>query len=260
MSKIKIVTFNVRCPWNTDGINSFMHRMGVIYDKINMEKPDVVALQECSPKIMELMEKLFPEYDFFGQYRSENYWGEGLFVAVRKENFRVVASESFWISPTPYVPGSRFPIQSECPRICNVVQIRKKESGEMMRLFNIHLDHISDEARIEGMKCVLGKMEEYNARLPLPTVILGDYNAGPDCSTIKYCNEYEKTPLFDVTKDIPLTYHGFGGLLIPEWEKIDYIYVTGELEKSHISTEIWDTCKNGIYLSDHYPVCAEFEI
>jgi endonuclease/exonuclease/phosphatase family metal-dependent hydrolase len=259
MPKIKIVTFNVRCSWAGDKINSFVHRVGLIYDKINEEKADVIAFQECTPKIMDLMEKMFPEYSFHGMYRSENYWGEGLFVAVRKDMWRVVASESFWVSPTPYVPGSRFPIQSECPRICNVVQIRRKESGEMMRIFNIHLDHISDEARIEGIKCVMGKLEEYNARLPLPAVILGDFNAGPECSTIKFCNEYEKTPIFDVTKDIQLTYHGFNGVLIPEWEKIDYIYVSGGLEKSLTEVGIWDTVHHGIYLSDHYPVYAEFE-
>jgi endonuclease/exonuclease/phosphatase family metal-dependent hydrolase len=259
MPTIKIVTFNMRCAWGTDGINSFMHRVGLIYDKLNAEKPDVVAFQECTPKIMDLMEKMFPEYSFHGMYRSENYWGEGLFIAVRKELFRAVSCENFWLSPTPYVPGSRFPVQSDCPRICNVVEIRRRESGEMLRIFNLHLDHISDEARIEGMKCVLEKMEEYNARLPMPSVLLGDYNAGPECSTIKYCNSYGKTPIFDVTGDIPLTYHGFGGVLIPEWEKIDYIYVTEELAGAHVKTETWEEEHHGIYLSDHYPVCAEFE-
>ena len=259
MPKIKIVSFNMRCAWANDGINSFIHRVGLIYDKINEEKAEVIAFQECTPKIIELMEKILPEYTFSGMYRSENYGEEGLFVAVRKGEWRTVAAESFWISPTPYVPGSRFPIQSECPRVCNVVQIRNRESGKMLRIFNIHLDHISDEARIEGIKCVLGKLEEYNARLPLPAVILGDFNAGPECSTIKYCDEYDKTPITDITKDIPITYHGFGGLLKPEWEKIDYIYVSGGLEKSLTDVGIWDTVHHGIYLSDHYPVYAEFE-
>lgn len=257
---MKIVTFNLRCVWNKEGKNSFIHRAGLIYDKISREMPDVMAFQECTPQIMELMEKMFPEYAFCGQYRSENYWGEGLFVAVKKTDWTVLSYESFWLSPTPYVAGSRFPIQSDCPRICNVVQIRGKESGKMLRIFNVHLDHISDEARIEGIKCLLEKMEEFNARLALPAVILGDFNAGPECSTIKYCNEYEKTPLCDVTKDIPLTYHGWGGVLIPEWEKIDYIYVSGGLEKALSDVGLWKDVSDGIYLSDHYPVYVDFDL
>ena len=39
MSLTKIVTFNIRNPWNTDGINSFMHRAGLVYDKVMTEMP-----------------------------------------------------------------------------------------------------------------------------------------------------------------------------------------------------------------------------
>ena len=259
MPNIKIVTFNIRCPWDTDGINSFMHRIGFVYDKINREKPDVIAFQECTPKNMEVMEKLFPEYTFHGMYRSVNYWGEGLFVAVRKESFRVVSAESFWISPTPYLPGSRFPEQSDCPRICNVVQIRRLKSGEMLRLFNVHLDHISEEARVCGMNFMIDKMAEYNARLPLPSVILGDFNSVPQSKTVALCRESENPVLFDVTCDIERTNHDFGRRLHTSPSKIDYIFVTAELADKHIKTEAWEDCHEGIYLSDHFPVCAEFE-
>ena len=258
---MKIVTFNIRYVWDSeaDPKNAFIHRAGLIYDKVSRETPDIMAFQECTPKIMELMEKMFPEYAFCGQYRSVNYEGEGLFVAVKKSDWSVISYESFWLSPTPYVAGSRYPIQSDCPRICNVVQVRHKENGKMMRIYNTHLDHVSDEARIEGIKCVLEKMEEFNARLVLPSVIMGDFNASPQCSTIKYCDEYEKTPIVDVTKDIPLTYHGWGGVLVPEFEKIDYIYVSDGLEKMLANVCLWDDCHAGIYLSDHYPICAEFD-
>jgi len=259
MSKIKIVTFNIRCQWSGDGINSFMHRAGFIYEKISAEMPDIIAFQECTPKIMELMEKMLPEYAFYGQYRSVNYWGEGLFVAVKKANWAVVAMENFWLSPTPYVAGSRFPGQSDCPRICNTVQVRRRESGEMMRIFNIHLDHVSEEARINGIKCVLGKMEEYSARLPLPTVLLGDFNAEPSSETVKCCGSNATPSVFDVTGDIVATNHDFGRRLPLSPSKIDYIFVTEELFEACSGASVWDECHEGIYLSDHYPVCAEFE-
>ena len=260
MSKIKIVTWNIRYATDGDGINNFIHRSGMIRQKIKAELPELIAFQEVTDASHAPLEEMLPEYYFLGIMRSKSFDNEGLYIAARKDAFEVIGLETVWLSETPYEAGSRFENQSICPRVCTMLYVRHRESNFRMRIFDLHLDHISEEARMLGMRATLDFVESYDAKEKLPTVILGDYNAGPDCSTIKYCNEYEKTPLFDVTKDIPLTYHGFGGLLIPEWEKIDYIYVTGELEKRHISTEIWDTCKNGIYLSDHYPVCAEFEI
>lgn len=259
MPSLKIVTFNMRCPWDTDGINSFMHRAGLIYDKINLEKPDIIGFQECTPKNMELMEKLFPEYSFHGTYRSKNYWGEGIFTAVKKDLFRVVACEIFWISPTPYIPGSRFPTQSDCPRICNVTEIRRRKDDKMIRLFNIHLDHISEEARRDGMRCVLDKMAEYSARLPMTTVILGDFNATPQSIAIKMCAQHNAPTLTDVTSALAYTYHDFGKQSDKVPFKIDYIFASPDLAGAHVKTETWKDEHNGIYLSDHYPVSAEFE-
>ena len=41
-------------------------------------------------------------------------------------------------------------------------------------VFNTHLDHVSDEARINGIKVVLDKIAEFGS---LPAVIMGDFNA-----------------------------------------------------------------------------------
>ena len=39
---IKIVSFNLRSQYTGDGINAFVHRAGLIYEKIKQEKPDIV--------------------------------------------------------------------------------------------------------------------------------------------------------------------------------------------------------------------------
>ena len=256
MSTVKIVSFNLRCVWKGDGINAFIFRAGMIYDKIMREMPDVLAFQEMSVDHLKLLQRMLPEYDFCGQFRSKNYTGEGLFTAMRKDAWDVIAYEAFWISPTPYVAGSRFEDQSDCPRICVVTQIRHRKTGKMLRLYNIHLDHISDVARIKGIRCVFEKMEEFNGKLPLPSLVLGDYNAYPDSETIRFCNDYKTPAMFDVTKEIPLTFHDYGKRGV----KIDYIYVTEELKHAFLASDIWADEREGIYLSDHYPVWAEFEL
>lgn len=250
-NNIKIATYNVRGDWINDGANSFIHRFGMIVDKIITEKPDICAFQEVTEPIAAFLERALPEYMLLGQFREADYRGEGLFTAVRKETFSLIAFESFWLSPTPYIAGSRYENQSDCPRICVVTELLHKKSGKLLRTFNIHLDHISDEARRLGMGCVLDFASKFNERINLPMIILGDFNAYPGDGVIKMADEYKG--IRDVTKDIDVTFHNFG----KDGVKIDYIYMSEMLADNVVKTEKWDDCYNGIYLSDHYPVCAE---
>ncbi len=249
---MKIVTFNLRCVYNRDGINSFVHRALVISDKIREEQPDVIGFQEVIPKSLEVLERLLPEYLFVGQFRNADYLGEGLYTAVRKENCMLLGFETVWLSPTPYEAGSRFENQSHCPRICVAAKIRHKDSGKIFRVFNIHLDHISDEARVLGMTAAFKFADGFKDNVP--EVFLGDLNAEPDSETIALCCAREG--IVDVTADVGATFHGYGKTAV----KIDYIFLTSELAEKLLGVEKWEDEKDGIYLSDHYPVCAELEI
>jgi hypothetical protein len=132
---MKIVTWNLRCVWMFgDGVNSFIHRAGMIYQKIESEKPDVIAFQEVVKESLDYLVKLFPEYEFFGSLRSEDYAYEGLYTAYRKDKFALLRSDIFWLSPEPYKAGSRFEEQSIYPRICVVTELRNKQNNEIFRL------------------------------------------------------------------------------------------------------------------------------
>ena len=87
-------------------------------------------------------------------------------------------------------------------------------------------------------------------------MIMGDYNALPDSETIRFCNEHKDPVIKDVSSELTVTYHGFG----TDSQKIDYIYVTEDMADAVLETKIWDTKYNGIYLSDHYPVCADVDL
>lgn len=242
---MKLITYNLSCDWNScDGINSFVHRAGMIYDRIREEMPDIVAFQEVIPKSLDFLRRICPEYEFFGQFRTENFDGEGIYTAVRCDLYDVTAFEPFWMSPNPYEPGSRFPEQSECPRICVLTDIRNRKTGERMRLMNVHLDHISDQARELGIRCVLEKAKEYQNRNPLPLVIVGDFNALPGSAPIRICEEFG---LKDAAYNQKCTFHEFG----KREEKLDYIFISKELNAKE--SFVWADNRCGIYLSDHYP-------
>lgn len=256
MDNIKIVTFNIKCDWKTNSINSFMHRAGLVFEKIMKELPEVILFQEIKKEHLELLKRMLPEYDFFGHFREKDYSGEGLYTAILKSRMQLLGYNSYWISPTPYLPGSRFENQSECPRICISTKIRDTKTNKIFRVLNVHLDHISDEARIEGIKLILDMVRNEQKNDNIPLIIGGDFNAEPDSETIKYCNEYKDIELHDITDKINITFHDFGSAAI----KIDYIYVTKDILPCAKSAYIWNDSNAGIYLSDHYPVCAVFEI
>lgn len=237
-----------------DGINAFVHRAGFIYDKIRKESPDIIAFQEMKENFLELLKRMFPEYAFYGSMRTAKYDGEGLYTAVKKDTCEIVGGEIFWLSPTPYVAGSRFETQSNCPRVCVMAEIRNKSDNAIYRVVNVHLDHISDEARRLGLNCLFAFMDGCDQKHKLPTVLLGDFNATPDSDTMKACDAREKH--VDVTKAIQGTFHEFGKR---EGDKIDYVYVSRELEERVDSVCLWDDVHDGVYLSDHYPVCMQLK-
>ena len=250
---MKIATINQRCVYNKDGINSFIHRGIFLCDKINEQMPDVIGFQEITPKTKPVLERLLPDYVFVGQFRTAKYDTEGLFTAVRKDTCDILGFESIWLSPTPYEAGSRFEEQSQYPRICLQTKIRHKESGKIFRLYNLHLDHVSDTAKTLGMRVALDFIDSFKDGAPV--VILGDFNAAPDSETIKMCNA--RKDIRDLTSHIPVTFHGFG---LRDSLKIDYIYMSHELADRVTKTEPWTDSINGIFLSDHYPICAELEL
>jgi len=251
---MKVVTFNLRYIWKSDdeGINSFIHRIGMIYEKINEECPDVIAFQEVVTETqLPLLKKILPEYIFLGHGRTENYDGEGLYTAIRIDKYEVEKFETFWLSPTPFIAGSKFENQGYCPRMCVMTLIRNKSDNSLVRIFNIHLDNKSAEARRLGIDSVLEFLEGENKENEVSSIILGDFNTRQDDTVHKLlCDQ----GYFDVTYDIETTFHGYGKTKT----KFDYIYVDEDLKGKVTSTYIWDDSHMGIYLSDHYPVCAVF--
>lgn len=253
MSKLSIVSFNIRHVWAGDGINSFIHRAGLIDERISAEQPDVIAFQEIREKNLAILKKLMPDYYFVGHLRNSDYKGEGLYTAVKKNSCEVIGFEAVWLSPTPYIAGSRFECQSDNPRICLCTTVRHLETGKLFRVFNIHLD-LPEQARVLGMKSTFEYVEQQNAKLALPFVILGDFNSQPGDPVINMCDSYEGVK--DITSHIPVTFQNFGKCE----QKLDYMYVSPEFAQSVTEVKIWDDAINGIYISDHYPVAADFEI
>lgn len=260
---MKIVTFNLRCEWcGADGANDFVHRAGFIYNKIRCEQPSVIAFQEVVPQSLELLKRTLTEYEFFGGMRTAELSDEGLYIAFRREEFHLLGADVFWLSPTPYVPGSRFPEQSFLPRIGVYVRLAVRESREIFHFFDLHLDCLSPQTASLGLRAALAYIDSRSDCIDTErTVIMGDFNIPPDSPALAPLAE--RNWLYDATHSVGGSYHAFGTRKNQEGERedmrIDYIIASCALRDRIAEVSPWQDEKNGIYLSDHYPICATIQ-
>lgn len=251
MYTLKLVTFNIRCDCKEDGINHFPLRKPMILNKILTESPDIIGFQELQPHMITWLKESLPQYTIVGCGRGSDYQDEHNAIAYKSEEYELFGLETFWLSDTSTMPGSRFEEQSICPRICTRVTLKHKASQKPFHYFNTHLDHENDFARIQGMRFILDKIKEINKGFPLPVILTGDFNASPDKEEIQIISQ--NSTLQDCTTEIPYTYHGYGNNEV--FMKIDYIYTTTDVVCKDV--QIWDDEVSGVYISDHYPVVAD---
>lgn len=251
----KITTFNLRYQYTGDGKNSFISRAGNILEKINREAPDVICFQEGTDENIGFLKRNLSGYHVMFTQREKDFSGEGLSFAYRPEKLHLLKLDFFWLSETPEIPGSRFEKQSICPRICQSLLFKRISDGRLFRVYNLHLDHESDEATLLGIKCALNRIADEYKKLPLPFFLMGDFNSFPESDTVKYCNSFTSPKIVDLTSHIEFTYHEYGRIK----NKIDYIYCDEETAKLPHTASPWTDEINGIYLSDHYPVCLEID-
>jgi len=245
---MKLVTFNIRCDYGQDGKNNFCFRKPLILDKLRREKPDVVCFQEVLPHTAAWLKEELRDYYVVGCGRSETLEDEQMAVAYRKDRLNLIAMETFWLSETPWAPGSRYPRQSICPRTGTEALFQDLASRQVFRLTNVHLDHEFPEARERALAQLLARAEDRRLFPRAPEVIAGDMNAEPQDPEMALL---KTAPYRLVTGGIGVTYHGFGQA--EHSCSIDCILTQG-----FVCTETgkWTDEREGVFLSDHYPVWA----
>lgn len=252
---IKVTTFNLRCDTTTDEQMRFQFRKGLILDKLEQEKPDLIGFQECTVDMAAFLRRHLVDYLCVGNGRNADYGGENNMIAIRKDRYELMQLETFWLSETPDIPGSRYAEQSDCPRICTHVVLRAWDGGKPFHFYNTHLDHVSTLARVLGAQALVKRIVEDQEHAPYPVILTGDMNAFPADEPITVLHGTDDFPLTDLTENIPNSYHGYGKK--PHLERIDYLFVHGFRQAS--PTLAWTDCLHGIYLSDHYPLTAFLE-
>ena len=256
--ELSLVSYNLRYIWdNGDGANCFLHRSGMVLEKLRKEKPDVICFQEAIPEHIHFLRQYLPEYDFVFNQRTADLAGEGLAYAIKRGALEIYQHTMFWLSDTPFLPGSRFEQQGNCPRIVQNIILKDLRTEKLFRVHNVHLDHVYEEARVKGIRMVLDHAAQCQKQWKLPVFVMGDFNASPNSDVLRVCKEHKLLPMVDLTEQIHITWHDYGKNLYKDdanQYKIDYILTDQETSKRQHTVNAWEDSCNGIYLSDHYPV------
>ena len=251
---ITVMSTNVRFYNPLDFLKkSWFYRASLIVDDVNRVKPDIIGFQEATFIHYNYLTEAMPDYSSEMAYRDNFVLSEGCPIFYRTDKFELIDSGSFWLSETPEVMSKDW--GSEHYRICVYVILKEIATGKEFAVFNTHLDHTSDEARINGIKVVLDKIAEFG---DIPAILMGDMNAKEDTETMKSAYESfdDAMKVASVTEDTP-TYHNWGNA--EKAKRIDYI-LTSSGDATVFEYHVLDNCHDGVYSSDHASIYVKLKI
>lgn len=252
--EITIMSTNVRFYNPLDLFKkSWFYRADLIAQDIETVSPDIIGFQEATFLHYNYLSNIMEGYDSVMAYRDDFVLSEGCPIFWRTDRFEMLDSGSFWLSETPEVMSKDW--GSSHYRIAVYVILRDKNTDKEFAVFNTHLDHVSDEARINGIKVVLDKISEFG---DLPSYLMGDMNATDDTETILSTKDSfdDAKKVSPVTEDTR-TFHGWGDP--EENERIDYILISkgdAQVFEYHVLNNLHD----GVYSSDHSSIYIRTKI
>ena len=254
--EITIMSANVRCYAPDDLFKkSWFYRADLLIEDVNSVKPDIIGFQEVSILHYGYLQNAMPDYDSEIMYRDDWILSEGCPIFYRTNKYEKLASGSFWLSETPDVMSKDWGAAHY--RIATYVILKDRASGREFVVFNTHLDHVSEEARINGIQVVLDKIEEFGG---LPAFLMGDLNAYPDEETILFTHDsFDDAHVIAEKRDYGATFHKWGTKADGNDKRIDYIMISkGDATVSEY--RIVNNKHGDTYSSDHYSIYIKVKL
>lgn len=281
---VRVGTYNIRMSLADRGTpNAWDARKADMVNLIRMMDLDVFGMQEVCPDQAGYLAAELKEFAIVGDHReADRKSGEASPIAFRTDRFTALKGGTFWLSETPDVPGSKS-WNTACTRICTWVILQDRRTQKTFCFANTHTDHKSAEAREKGIKLILERMKEFAAGLPV--VFTGDHNcyetSAPALAAAKQLNN-----ALYASKTLPMgpwrTYNGWNfraqepailtALRMTPGERnvgrtqpfalqcggsrIDYIYVSKDIEVLNYETHGEVRPETQLYPSDHFPCAA----
>ena len=250
------MTYNLRYA-SPNPPNAWPVRRPLVREVIQSVAPDVIGTQEgLHAQLLDLASDL-PEYDWVGVGRDDGkVKSEFKAVFYRKARLESLATNHFWLSDTPEVPGSTTWGNSN-RRMVTWLKFRDRTSGIEFLLFNTHFDHQIQLAREKSAALVRERMIALDTKLPV--ILMGDFNAAAQTN-----KAYQILTDGQFFTDAWLsarerkgegvgTFNDFKAA-VTNGPRIDWILTRGDVAVDRAETLTFS--RNSQFPSDHFPVAA----
>jgi endonuclease/exonuclease/phosphatase family metal-dependent hydrolase len=251
---VRVITWNLHCgreggPWWERF--DWAGRKQALRAAVEQAGPDLLCVQEALPEQVEFLEQVLPGHGRVGVGRDGGSAGEHCAVFFRRDRFEEVANGTFWLEEPidEPRPGSVLTVK----RACTWAQLRDRERGQTVRVYNTHL-YLTEAARLPAARLIVAQIA---ADDPGDAVLLAaDFNAPPSAPSRRHFLDAglaDSATLAGTPDDAP-TYHLYGiGL-----SRLDGILVGPGWQVRH--HRILSVKPGGTFPSDHHGVLADLAL
>lgn len=258
-----VMTFNIRFNTSSDDMDAWPYRKDKFVSEVVFHDVQLLGVQEAlHEQMMDIRERL-PRFNYIGVGRDDGKEkGEYSAIFFDTTRLQLVTSETFWLSETPTVAGSKS-WDAAITRVVTWGQFRDRKTKKLFFAFNTHFDHMGKVARRESARILLNKVKEIAGTTP--AIVTGDFNSEPTDEPIKIIVDKDDPLHLTDSKEISVTPHygptgTFNGFKSKERndQPIDYIFVKGKWDiLTHATiSESWE----GRFASDHFAVLAKLKL
>ncbi|GGW40439.1 endonuclease/exonuclease/phosphatase family protein [Arenibacter certesii] len=247
-----LISYNIKYDNTGDTVNNWNDRKETMVKLLQHYNADIIGIQEGLHRQVIYLNEALSGFSYVGVGRDDGKEkGEYTAILYNTDKFRVLKTNTFWLSETPEKVSVGWDAALE--RICTYALFENRETKKQFWVFNTHFDHRGVLARTKSAQLIYKKINEINTN-KVPVVLMGDLNLTPDTEAIRFLQQYLKDGMAISKKPFygPVgTFNGFDQERLLT-DRIDYIF-TQDLEVLSY-THIDDRMANNKHISDHLPV------
>lgn len=259
---LTIATFNIRRDGSeAEETRAWRNRVPAVAGFLQEYHPAIIGFQEATAGQIADISRMLPYHEWVGIGRGSSWWGlakdEAVPLFYDKTSIKLLDSGTFSLMPSKNWLKSWLKVTENglVPRICTWGFFELKETGSRFYVFNLHLDHKYEKARLNQLKKLQEQMPQI-VREKAPVFVMGDFNSDltpsiahelPDYANLRVKAAQVEGPAFTSTS--------WGSKL----KRIDHILVKFGEQLYVAKYQVFEE-KNRSYLSDHRPVMATIEL
>ncbi|MGF1531446.1 MAG: endonuclease/exonuclease/phosphatase family protein [Puniceicoccaceae bacterium] len=259
---LNVITYNIRNDNDIDaqaGHGWQTRRLSQVTRSLRGASPDIIGLQEVYPWQFEDLKVALPNFDSYGTPRDDGKEkGEMAAILWLNTRFEKLDADTLWLSETPKKPSLGW--DATLPRVVTRVSLRDRTCGTILTVWNTHLDHRSETARIGGAKLIADWSSQVGNQSP-SQILLGDFNCQEESSPVQVL---QRSGWQLVNRSNTPDLIGPEATAMPDFifsennPRIDHILFKGNLRPTTRETIL--ALENALLPSDHLPVKVHFGI